>query len=82
MKGSDLKSLRTRLGLSQAEVARICGYFSAGEPNRSQISRYENNYQKINGRLKDAIIANFSWEAEKRLPDPDEMKNDLKSFKL
>lgn len=55
MTGEELRKLRTDAGLTQAELARQLGYTVKGEPNKSQISRFECGYVKINQRIAAAI---------------------------
>ena len=41
MTGEELKQLRIKHGVSQAELATALGYMTKGEANRSVISRWE-----------------------------------------
>jgi transcriptional regulator with XRE-family HTH domain len=59
MNGEELKSLRTKYNLSQAELAAKLGYYSAGEPNRSVISRWENDKVRIGKRAELALTGIF-----------------------
>ena len=51
LSGDDLKDLRTKHGVTQVELAEFLQYTVNGEPNRSQIARFENGYAKINPRI-------------------------------
>ena len=60
MTGQKLKELRELHGVSQTEVADFLGYTVKGKPNRSMISRFENEYSPINGRISMLLDVYFS----------------------
>lgn len=60
MNGEELIELRLRYQVTQAELAEHLGYFSAGIPNRSVISRWENGVTTINPRLTMLIRRYFN----------------------
>jgi|TARA_R100000084_G_C4577538_1_gene112223 transcriptional regulator with XRE-family HTH domain len=56
MNGEQLKELRLKNNMTQKDVAKKLGYFlDNGEPNRSQIARFENDHAPINKRVELAI---------------------------
>ena len=54
--GKELRKLRNQAGMTQSELALRMGYFTKGEPNRAQISRFENGFAKINPRVEAALM--------------------------
>tara|TARA_R100001510_G_C7610120_1_gene173946 strand:- start:495 stop:689 length:195 start_codon:yes stop_codon:yes gene_type:complete len=60
MSGEELKDLRAKHQVSQQELAIFLGYTVKGQPNRSQIARFENGYAKINPRI--AMLINLYME--------------------
>ena len=55
MEGKELKMLRIKAGMTQSDLAKLLGYTSKGEPNRSQIARFENGHAPINPRIEAAL---------------------------
>ena len=55
MKGSELRQMRHKAGMTQTELASLLGYQIKGKPNKSQIARFENDHQQINPRIEAAI---------------------------
>lgn len=51
MTGAKLKRLRQNNGLTQKDIARFLEYTIEGQPNRSQISKFENGHTQINARI-------------------------------
>lgn len=51
MTADELKTLRHNAGVTQTELAKHLGYYTAGEPNRSVISRWESGTTSINPRI-------------------------------
>ena len=64
MTGSELKQMRDKAGMTQSQLASLLGYMVKGEPNKSQIARFENNHQRINPRIE-AAIRLYLQEGEK-----------------
>ena len=60
MTGRKLKELRLLHGVSQTQVAQFLGYTVKGKPNRSMISRFENEYAPMNPRVSMLLDAYFS----------------------
>tara|TARA_R110000868_G_scaffold127531_3_gene335328 strand:+ start:2627 stop:2830 length:204 start_codon:yes stop_codon:yes gene_type:complete len=60
MTGQKLKELRELHGVSQTDVADFLGYTVRGKPNRSMISRFENEYAPINSRVSMLLDTYFS----------------------
>lgn len=56
MTGIELRRLREKADMSQKDLALLLGYTVKGEPNRSQISRFENGHAKINQRVEAALM--------------------------
>ena len=52
MTAEELKTIRTELGITQTELAAHLGYYTAGQPNRSVISRWESGKTNINPRIE------------------------------
>ncbi len=61
MTGEELKQLRIKHGVSQAELATALGYMTKGEANRSVISRWENDRQDI-GRRAELALQGFFYQ--------------------
>ena len=55
MTGTELKEMLHQAGLTQAQLADKLGYYTKGEPNKSQIARMENGHCPINFRVESAI---------------------------
>ena len=57
--GEELKEVRMKYGVTQAELAWELGYKTKGEANRSVISRWENGRQDISKRAQQALWGFF-----------------------
>jgi transcriptional regulator with XRE-family HTH domain len=60
MTGQKLRELGELHGVSQTDVADFLGYTVHGKPNRSMISRFENEYAPINIRVSMLLDIYFS----------------------
>lgn len=64
MTGKELKQLRDKHGMTQAQLATELGYMTKGKANLSVISRWENDRQAIGRRAELALQGLFYMRGE------------------